>query len=317
MNTLRSVLAAIGCLSAISGITSATEIREVLEPPNTPGNAFTGTFFVTPSEPIWAFGVGNDLIEDTSISGISNIDGLEANDHWVSSLISRTTWEAGYNFDSIRPSGATPPSSFSIDTSTVPWQWGASEYVAFYWLSEAGADPNNPQAVLQQGTEYDAFKFFTSGPNSPFATFSGPNGGTITTGETIVDSTGTIEAEIDIKPGSDVNPVSLIWSYNNRSQFAGGLLPVAILTTDDYDVTVTDLETVALGDPGLPGVATPVKSTVEDVDGDGDDDLLLHFSVLELLDFMAIDEETLVLTLTAETGDGVSVEGMDFVTIRP
>lgn len=316
MNILPFFLAAIGCLSAISGITSATEIREVLEPPNTPGNAFIGTFFVTPSEPIWAFGVGNDLIEDTSISGISFIDGLEANDHWVSSLISRTTWEAGYDFDSIRPIGATPPSSFSIDTSTVPWQWGDSEYVAFYWLSEAGADPSNPQAVLQQGTEYDAFKFFTSGPNSPFATFSGPTGGTITTGETIVGSTETIEAEIDIKPGSDVNPVNIKSNGKRNSQFAGGLLPVAILTTDDYDGAATDPETVTLGDPGLPGFAIPVKSTVEDVDGDGNDDLLLHFSVPELLDFMAIDEETLVLTLTAETEDGVSVEGMDFVTIR-
>jgi hypothetical protein len=41
--------------------------------------------------------------------------------------------------------------------------------------------------VLQSGTEYDAFRFFTSAPNSPFATFNEADGGTITTGETIVD----------------------------------------------------------------------------------------------------------------------------------
>jgi hypothetical protein len=166
---------------------SATTIREQLDPPSNPGNAFSGTFFVTPSEPVWAFGVGNSAIEDTSISGISSIDGLEANDHWISALISSSSWSAGFDFDSISPIGASPPSSFSIDTRQVPWQWGNTEYVAFYWLSEAGADEAQPLGVLQSGTEYDAFRFFTSSPNSPFATFNEADGGTITTGETIVD----------------------------------------------------------------------------------------------------------------------------------
>ena len=64
------------------------------------------------------------------------------------------------------------------------WQWGASNYVAFYWLSEAGDAA--PLAVLQPGTQYDAFRFFASGPASPFAAFSGPDGGSIITGETQV-----------------------------------------------------------------------------------------------------------------------------------
>ena len=165
---------------------SAGVIREVLEPPDTPGNAYTGTFFITPSEPVWAFGVGNELIQDTSISGISFIDGQKASNHWVSSLISQTSWNDGYDFNRVRPFGATGSSSFSIDTSSTPWQWGSTEYVAFYWLAEAGDLPS-PVAVLQPDTEYDAFKFFTSGPNSPFAAFSAADGGNITTGETIVE----------------------------------------------------------------------------------------------------------------------------------
>ena len=40
--------------------------------------------------------------------------------------------------------------------------------------------------MLQAGTEYDAFKFFASDPNSPFATFGAADGGEIVTGETIV-----------------------------------------------------------------------------------------------------------------------------------
>lgn len=165
---------------------SATSIGEVLVPPSTPGNAYSGTFFITPSTPTWAFGVGNDDIQDTSISGISFIDGLEANDHWITAVISKATWiDLGFNFDSIRPIGATAPSSFAIDTTSVAWQWGSSNQVAFYWLSEAGPDAANPLAVLQAGTEYDAFKFFTSGPASPFAAFGAADGGSITTGQTL------------------------------------------------------------------------------------------------------------------------------------
>jgi len=169
------------------GVAWATQIVELIEPPASPGNSISGTFLITPSTPTWAFGVGNPDIEDTSISGIAFIDGLKARDHWISSLISRNAWEnIGYNFDGIRPIGATPPSSFSLDTTTVPWQWGSSDYVAFYWLSEAGPNLGSPQAVLQPGTEYDAFKFFASAPASPFAAFSAADGGTIVTGDTVV-----------------------------------------------------------------------------------------------------------------------------------
>ncbi len=182
----RCLLLSLCLLFLTSGRTMGTTIMEVLEPPSSPGSSYRGTFIITPSEPTWAFGVGNDSIEDTSVSGIASIDGLEANDHWVSALISRTSWDQGFNFDSIRPIGATPPSSFAIDTAVTSWQWGTSDSVAFYWLSEAGADANQPLAVLQAGTPYDAFRFFTSGPNSPFAAFGAADGGTIVTGETIV-----------------------------------------------------------------------------------------------------------------------------------
>jgi len=167
----------------------ATTIDEVLEPPGTPGNAWSGTFIVTPSETLWAFGVANDQIQDTSISGIASIDGLEANDHWISALISRTGWDNGFDFDGIRPIGATPPSSFSMTTNAGNWQWGTAGYVAFYWLSEAGSDAANPLAVLQPNESYDAFKFFTSGPASPFAAFAAADGnapGAVILGETAV-----------------------------------------------------------------------------------------------------------------------------------
>jgi len=180
MTNLRALPLVIFLVSMLSGTSGATTIEEILDP-----GSFNGTFLITPSQPIWAFGVGNDSIEDTSISGIKFIDGLEANDHWVSSIITKNTWtNIGYNFDGIRPIGATPPSSFFIDTTSVAWQWGSADQVAFYWLSEAG--DGAPLAVLQAGTGYDAFRFFASAPASPFAAFTAPDGGTILTGETLV-----------------------------------------------------------------------------------------------------------------------------------
>lgn len=166
-------------VASLAGTASATTIDEVLSPGG-------GTFLITPSATVWAFGVGNDAIEDTSISGIAFIDGLDAGDHWISRLITRSGWENGVDFDAIRPIGATPPSSFSIDTTAVAWQWGSADQVAFYYLSEDGDAPGNPLAVLQPGTQYDAFRFFASEPASPFAAFTASDGGTIQAGVTTV-----------------------------------------------------------------------------------------------------------------------------------
>jgi len=187
MGSLKGLPALVLLALATPSFLSATVIREVFDPPPPPGNALSGTFFITPSVETWAFGIGNDAIQDTSISGIRFINGLEAGDHWISALISRDSWDLGFNFDSIRPIGATPPSSFAIDTSSVAWQWGGHEYVAFYWLSEADVVSGNSTAVLQPNVEYDAFRFFTSAAASPFAAFSAPNGGAIIRGETIVE----------------------------------------------------------------------------------------------------------------------------------
>jgi hypothetical protein len=87
-------------------------------------------------------------------------------------------------------------------------------------------------------------------------------------------------AVIDIKPGSDPNSINL------KSQ---GVIPVAVMTTSvadgdlwDFDATTVDRSTVAFG----PGGATPAHDPdnekmpalhLQDVDGDGDTDLVLHF----------------------------------------
>lgn len=75
-----------------------------------------------------------------------------------------------------------------------------------------------------------------------------------------------MDIEIDIKPGSWPNSINL------RNQ---GLIAVAILTTDDFDATVLATRRGRFGPAG----ATLVHDSahIEDVDLDGDLDLLMHF----------------------------------------
>jgi hypothetical protein len=107
------------------------------------------------------------------------------------------------------------------------------------------------------------------------------------------------ERLIDIKPGSYPNSINL---------GSKGMVPVAVLTTDDFDASTVDPVTVRFGG------ATPVRWTMEDVDGDGDTDLLFHFKTQELVD---LNEESTEATLTGYTHDGEFIWGTDTVNIVP
>ena len=104
--------------------------------------------------------------------------------------------------------------------------------------------------------------------------------------------------DIDIKPGSDPNSINL------KSK---GVVPVAVLTTEDFDASTVDPSTVEFAG------ASPVRWTMEDVDDDGDLDLLFHFKTQEL----NLTEDRTEATLTGMTYDGQPVEGTDTVNIVP
>jgi len=108
------------------------------------------------------------------------------------------------------------------------------------------------------------------------------------------------EVVIDIKPGSFPN------SINPDSK---GVIPVAILTTDDFDATTVVPETVGFG----PGDALPVHWALEDVDGDGDIDMILHFKTQDT----GISEGDTEATLTGGTIDGIPISGTDSVRTVP
>ena len=108
----------------------------------------------------------------------------------------------------------------------------------------------------------------------------------------------TVNVTVDIKPGSLTNSINL---------GSKGVVPVAALTTDDF--YAGDLDPVTVIFAG----ASPLHWSLQDVDWDGDMDLVLHFKTQELnLDLSSIDAP-----LTGTTYDGISVEGVDLVQIVP
>ena len=122
----------------------------------------------------------------------------------------------------------------------------------------------------------------------------------------------TEEIQIDIKPGSDLNNINL------KSK---GVVPVAVLSTDDFDASTIDTDTDTVKFAGV----SPVRWTMEDVDDDGDEDMLFHFRTKDL----ELDENSTKATLTATligmtpsamtsgTTAGEVVQGTDEVCIKP
>ena len=117
------------------------------------------------------------------------------------------------------------------------------------------------------------------------------------------------EITIDVKPGSFPN------SINPADK---GVIPVAILSTQvakgellDFDATTVDPLSVEFGK----GKAkeTHGKGHIEDVDGDGDNDLVLHFKTQDT-GISAGDTE---VTLSGKTFAGQAISGRDAIETVP
>ena len=109
------------------------------------------------------------------------------------------------------------------------------------------------------------------------------------------------DVSIDIKPGeypNNVNPFSL------------GKLPVALLTTEEFNASLVDPESLAFMG------ATPLLWTMEDVDADGDMDMLLHFSIPDLNFDLLVDENIHKYAyLYGKTINGTSIVGRDTILL--
>src|SRR3990170_1710579 len=110
------------------------------------------------------------------------------------------------------------------------------------------------------------------------------------------------EVPIDIKPGSFPNSINL------KSRVT---IPVAILSTSDFDATTVDKTTLTFGKTGNEDSLEKCTKSNEDVNGDGRLDVVCHFRTQDT-GFQAGDTEG---TLRGKTVDGITIEGRDSVRI--
>jgi hypothetical protein len=112
-----------------------------------------------------------------------------------------------------------------------------------------------------------------------------------------VFETPPIQVTIKIKPGGSF-PVSI----NPESK---GVIPVAILTTPTFDATTVDPPSVRFGVTGTQ--ATALRSGLEDVDGDGRLDMILHFN----MQATGIHCPDASASLTGKTLGGQTIQGSE------
>ena len=115
----------------------------------------------------------------------------------------------------------------------------------------------------------------------------------------------SMTVQIDIKPGSDPN----CFNVNGH-----GVIPVALLGSDSFDVTDADITTLAFG-----GLAVRMRGDkgpicgYEDANGDGIQDLVCQFED----DPIAWDVGSDTATLSGTLLDGTPFEGSDSICIVP
>ena len=113
-----------------------------------------------------------------------------------------------------------------------------------------------------------------------------------------------VEVDVDIKPGSDENPVNVK---------SNGVLPVAVLGNDTLNVTDINQTTILLND-----TCAPLRCSYEDVNGDGYDDLVIKFDAQDVVGCLpesCEDGDIVTLTLTAELYDETEIAGSDDVRV--
>lgn len=140
------------------------------------------------------------------------------------------------------------------------------------------------------------------------------------------------EMDLDIKPGSCPNPFNIKYFEfaEDSKPMKGGVMPVALLGSETFDVSTVDLSSLRLegvaplmkgGGPAIRDVAGPVMDDADcactTAGPDGYDDIMMKFLSQDIAAAIAPGyhgERT--LTLTGYYLDGVALEAQDCIVIK-
>lgn len=116
-----------------------------------------------------------------------------------------------------------------------------------------------------------------------------------------------VQVQIDIKPGSYPNAINL---------GSNGVVPVAILSSADFDAASVDAQTVTLAGASVAvrGKGSKELAAFEDIDGDGRLDLVVHVVTENLLPGLFQDG---FAVLEGRTFGGNAIRGQDEIVVVP
>jgi probable HAF family extracellular repeat protein len=176
---------------------------------------------------------------------------------------------------------------------------GNTQQHAFLWSEELGMLDLNGLIPMNSG--WDLWLARGINNQGQIAGFGGIDlDGDRFTDEThafLLTPVSVIGVQIDALPATEENRINLKWKKP---------IPVAVHTTEEFDVY--DIDPVTCLFAG----AEPESWTIEDVDNDGDDDILFRFWTQQL----NLIEGSTEGTFYGELADGTPVLGKDYITVE-
>ena len=225
----------------------------------------------------------------------------------------------GFTSDSLDSMGGGSPSSFHSHSGLTNIFLDLrldSVWTQVFTTSTSTGNPLTPIStlppILFPTATVDGIRWNSAPFNS--ITFHGFNDGTFSGTQTFFEfsESPTLDFELDIKPGPSNNTVPLN---------GNGTLQMAILANEEFNVMDVNIASLLFGDPILvDGGATPLGATsdrLRDLNHDGLDDLLVGFSISDLVDGGALDASSVEGRLTGELLDGTQIIGSDVVRMVP